>query len=235
MTSPKAKILLVEDDNNLGKTICNFLETLNFHVVLAKNGQEGIAEFNEGSFDIVLLNISLPLLDGFTVAEEIRKKDCQTPIIFVTSKAIKEEMIRGFRLGADDYIIKPFIIEELKLRILAILKRTHPKAAMNNTRITFAIGHHTFDYSNHLLISAGTERKLTRREADLLHLLCRNMNSILRRDIALKTIWGENDYFMGRSMDVYIAKLRKMLGSDPDVAIVNIHNTGFRLETKKPQ
>jgi DNA-binding response OmpR family regulator len=232
MTGSKANILLMEDDKNLGKEICDFLELLNFHVTLAKTGPEGLTRFNNGSFDMVLLNIMLPLMDGFTVAEEIRKKDCETPIIFITAKSIKEDMIKGFRLGADDYITKPFSCEELKLRINAILRRTNSNFTRDHNN-TFIFGHHTFDYSNHRLISGGIERRLTRREAELLHLLCLNMNHILRRDVALRTIWGEDDYFMGRSMDVYIAKLRKMLGSDPAVSIVNIHNTGFRLETKE--
>lgn len=233
MTSSKAKILLVEDDHSLGITIHEFLHMVNFEVFLAKNGEEGLAEFNHGSYDMILLDIMLPLMDGFTMAEEIRKKDCDIPIIFLTASSLKEDLIRGFRLGADDYIVKPFSNEELKLRIYAILRRTNIKKLKNNTNITFVFGHHKFDYSNHMLVSDGIERRLTRREAELLHLLCLNMNTILRRDIALKTIWGEDDYFMGRSMDVYITKLRKMLGSDPDVSIVNIHNTGFRLETKQ--
>jgi len=232
MTNSKAKILLIEDDRSLGTTIHDFLELLNFKVSLAKNGEDGLSEFRRDIFDMILLDVVLPRMDGFTVAEEIRKHDCETPIIFITASKIKEDMIRGFKLGADDYIIKPFSNEELKFRIYAILRRKNNKYAGSVNNNTFAIGHHKFDYSNHLLVSAGIERKLTRREAELLHLLCVNMNTILRRDIALKTIWGEDDYFMGRSMDVYITKLRKMLGSDPDVSIVNIHNTGFRLEAK---
>jgi DNA-binding response OmpR family regulator len=180
----------------------------------------------------VLLDIMLPLVDGFSVAEEIRKTDCETPIIFMTAKSLKEDRIKGFKLGADDYITKPFSTEELKLRISAVLRRTKYKNNAVSPNIVFTIGQHTFDYTSHLLISAGNERRLTKREAELLHLLCQNMNRILRRDIALKTIWGEDDYFMGRSMDVYITKLRKMLGTDPDVSIVNIHNTGFKLDVK---
>jgi DNA-binding response OmpR family regulator len=173
----------------------------------------------------------LPLIDGFSVAEEIRKKDCETPIIFMTAKSLKEDRIKGFKLGADDYITKPFSTEELKLRINAVLRRTSKNNQVNQN-IIFTIGHHTFDYTSHMLISEGNERRLTKREAELLNLLCVNMNRILRRDIALKSIWGEDDYFMGRSMDVYITKLRKMLSTDPDVSIVNIHNTGFKLDVK---
>jgi DNA-binding response OmpR family regulator len=231
MTTAKAKILLVEDDRNLGTVIHDYLEMSDFKVMLAKNGQEGLDEFKQGSYNLVLLDIMLPLIDGFSVAEEIRKKDCETPIIFMTAKSLKEDRIKGFKLGADDYITKPFSTEELKLRINAVLRRTSKNNQVNQN-IIFTIGRHTFDYTSHMLISDGNERRLTKREAELLNLLCVNMNRILRRDIALKTIWGEDDYFMGRSMDVYITKLRKMLSTDPDVSIVNIHNTGFKLDVK---
>ncbi len=233
MKTAKANILLVEDDRNLGTVIHDYLEMSDYKVMLAKNGQEGLDEFKQGSYGLVLLDVMLPLVDGFSVAEEIRKTDCETPIIFITAKSLKEDRIKGFKLGADDYITKPFSTEELKLRISAVLRRTQEKNDLISQNIVFTIGHHTFDYTSHLLISGKNERRLTKREAELLHLLCLNMNKILRRDFALKTIWGENDYFMGRSMDVYITKLRKMLGTDPDVSIVNIHNTGFKLSVKK--
>jgi two-component system response regulator VicR len=233
MISPKPKILLVEDDRNLGIVIHDYLEMSEYKVILAKNGQEGLDEFKQGSYNLVLLDVMLPLVDGFSVAEEIRKTDCETPIIFITAKSLKEDRIKGFKLGADDYITKPFSTEELKLRISAVLRRTTARNNPINQNIVFKIGNHSFDYTSHLLTSEGNERRLTKREAELLHLLCLNMNRILRRDIALKTIWGEDDYFMGRSMDVYITKLRKMLGTDPDVSIVNIHNTGFKLDVKK--
>ena len=222
----------MEDDRNLGIVIHDYLEMSDFKVMLAKNGQEGLDEFKQGSYNLVLLDVMLPLVDGFSVAEEIRKTDCETPIIFMTAKSLKEDRIKGFKLGADDYITKPFSTEELKLRINAVLQAHQAKNNQVNQNIVFTIGHHTFDYTSHLLISDGNERRLTKREAELLNLLCLNMNRILRRDIALKTIWGEDDYFMGRSMDVYITKLRKMLGTDPDVSIVNIHNTGFKLDVK---
>ena len=184
------------------------------------------------AYDLILLDIMLPLLDGFSVAEEIRKSDCETPIIFLTAKNLKEDKLRGFRIGGDDYITKPFSTEELKLRIDAILRRARRNP--ENKSSIYTIGRYTFDYTNHILSLAKEERQLTKREAELLRLLCLNMNNVLRRDQALKTIWGEDDYFMGRSMDVYITKLRKMLGGDPSVSIVNIHNTGFRLEVKAP-
>jgi DNA-binding response OmpR family regulator len=201
-----------------------------YQVILKEDGKAGLAEFQHGSYDLILLDIMLPLLDGFSVAEEIRKTDCEIPIIFLTARTMKEDKLKGFGLGADDYITKPFSTEELKLRINAILRRVRKNSDKKSS--VYKIGRYIFDYSNHLLKIAEEERQLTKREAELLHLLCLNINNVLRRDLALKTIWGEDDYFMGRSMDVYITKLRKMLGADPAVTIVNIHNTGFRLEVK---
>ncbi len=230
MSKSKGTILLVEDDKNLGIVIRDFLEFSGFQVILKEDGKAGLNEFTKGTYDLVLLDIMLPLLDGFTVAEEIRKTDCETPIIFLTARSMKEDKLKGFRIGGDDYITKPFSTEELKLRINAILRRARRSAEQKSA--VYTIGRYTFDYSNHLLSLAQDERQLTKREAELLRLLCLNMNNVLRRDLALKTIWGEDDYFMGRSMDVYITKLRKMLGGDPSVSIVNIHNTGFRLEVR---
>ena len=171
-------------------------------------------------------------MDGFTVAEEIRKRDCETPIVFMTARLMKEDRIKGFRVGADDYISKPFSTEELKLRINAILRRVNHKSNLSAKPALYQLGQYTFDFPNHLLYNASGQKQLTKREAELLHLLCLNMNQVLRREVALKTIWGEDDYFMGRSMDVYITKLRKMLSEDADVSIINIHNTGFKLEVR---
>lgn len=228
MNKKKATILLVEDDKNLGIVISDFLEMSDYQVILRENGKDGLDAFKSGNYNLILLDVMLPLMDGFTVAEEIRKVDCEVPIIFITAKALKEDKIKGFRTGADDYLTKPFSTEELKLRINAILRRV--KRNSDPGVNSFAIGNYKFDYANHLLSSPQGEKQLTRREAELLRLLCLNMNNLLRREVALKSIWGEDDYFMGRSMDVYIAKLRKMLSQDPAVSIVNVHNTGFRLE-----
>jgi DNA-binding response OmpR family regulator len=230
MTKSNGIILLVEDDKNLGIVIRDFLEMSNYQVILKENGKEGLEEFKKRSYDLILLDIMLPILDGFTVAEEIRKNDCEIPLIFMTAKSMKEDKIKGFRIGADDYITKPFSTEELKLRINAILRRV--KRATDSKTMRHIIGLYIFDFSNHLLSSSTGEHQLTKRESELLHLLCLNMNNVLRREVALKTIWGEDDYFMGRSMDVYITKLRKLLRGDPAVSIVNVHNTGFRLEVK---
>lgn len=233
MVRSRGKILLIEDDKNLGFIIKDFLENSKYHVILRENGRDGLQEFFKGKFDLVLLDIVLPLIDGYTVAEEIRRQECETPIIFITARSMTEDRIRGYSAGADDYITKPFSTEELKLRIKAVLRRTRIRIMGNGKENYFQIGKFTFDYKNHLLVSTDKEIRLTKREADVLNLLCLNVNNVLRRDIALKTIWGEDDYFMGRSMDVYITKLRKYLREDPSVAITNIHNTGFMLEVKQ--
>jgi DNA-binding response OmpR family regulator len=229
----KGTILLVEDDKNLGFVITDFLGISGYKVQHAENGVTGLETFRNGKFDLCILDIMMPFKDGFTLAEEIRHLDKNVPIIFLTAKTMKEDKIRGFKLGADDYITKPFSTEELNLRIEAILRRTRQSLITTDQGIVFNIGKYTFNYSNQVLIGFGHERRLTKKEAEVLRLLCINKNKILRREIALKMIWGEDDYFMGRSMDVYITKLRKFLEDDPDVNITNIHRTGFMLETKE--
>src|SRR5512145_3202635 len=230
MTTCKGKLLLVEDDKNLGFIIKDFLEMSDYHVILMEDGKTGLEAFRKGSFDLILIDIMLPHIDGFTLAEEIKKVDSEIPFIFMTAKTMKEDKYKGFRIGADDYITKPFTTEELKLRINAVLRRVKKSS---NKSTNYTIGNYTFDFSSHQLSSCDFERQLTRREAELLQLLCLNMNTVLRRDVALKAIWGEDDYFMGRSMDVYITKLRKLLSGDPSISIVNIHNTGFKLEVRE--
>jgi DNA-binding response OmpR family regulator len=227
----KANILLVEDDKNLGFIIKDFLIESGFQVELAENGVVAISLYNAGNFDICLIDIMLPLKDGFSVAAEIREKNALIPIIFLTAKAMKEDKIKGFKLGADDYITKPFSTDELLLRIEAILRRTQHQLLNNSvTTELYKIGKYTFNYTNQFIEFNGVERGLTKKEAEVLRLLCVNKNQVVRRDFALKLIWGENDYFMGRSMDVYITKLRKILKEDPAVNILNIHRTGFKLE-----
>jgi len=229
----KGTILLVEDDKNLGFVITDFLGISGYKVQHAENGVTGLETFKNGKFDLCILDIMMPYKDGFTLAEEIRNLNKEVPIIFLTAKTMKEDKIRGFKLGADDYITKPFSTEELSLRIEAILRRTRQSLITTDQGILFNIGKYTFNYSNQVLTGFGHERRLTKKEAEVLRLLCINKNKILRREIALKMIWGEDDYFMGRSMDVYITKLRKFLENDPDVNITNIHRTGFMLETKE--
>ena len=230
----KANILLVEDDKNLGFVIKDFLYESGYKVELAENGQAAISMFDSVAFDIILLDVMLPIKDGFTVAEEIRRKDTHMPIIFLTARALKEDKIRGFRIGADDYISKPFSTEELLLRIEAVLRRTKGGAQhIIVEQESFNIGNYIFDSANQMISLNGIKKNLTRKEADVLRLLCINMNQLVRRDFALKLIWGEDDYFMGRSMDVYITKLRKILKDDPNINIQNIHRTGFKLEVKE--
>jgi two-component system OmpR family response regulator len=230
----KGTILLVEDDKNLGFVITDFLGISGYKIEHAEDGVSGLETFRNGKFDLCILDIMMPYKDGFTLAEEIRQINQNVPIIFLTAKTMKEDKIRGFKIGADDYITKPFSTEELNLRIEAILRRTRQSLIASDQGIVFQIGKYTFNYSNQVLSGFGHERRLTKKEAEVLRLLCINKNKILRREIALKMIWGEDDYFMGRSMDVYITKLRKFLEKDSDVNITNIHRTGFMLETKEP-
>jgi DNA-binding response OmpR family regulator len=232
MKNKTAKILLVEDDTNLGIVLSDFLEICNYEVVLATDGIAGMEFFKNGQFDLCLLDVMLPYKDGFTIAEEIRAKNPEIPIIFLTAKNMEKDKIRGLKIGADDYITKPFSTEELSLRIEAILRRSKYSIIKNDLPTVFAFGKFSFDYNNHLLKSPKGEVRLTRKEAEVLRLLSINMNQLVRREIVLKNIWGEDDYFMGRSMDVYITKLRKFLSVDPNVSIVNIPRTGFKLEVK---
>lgn len=231
MKSQNIKILLVEDDENLGFILKDYLELIGYEVDLQKNGNAGYTSFLTKKFDLCILDIMLPLKDGFTLAEDIRKKDESIPIIFLTAKTLKEDKIRGFKIGADDYITKPFSTEELSLRIEAIFKRIR-SANVTTEGESYTIGIYNFDYYNQLLISSKGEKSLTKREADVLRMLCLNKNQLLKREIALKQIWGSDDYFMGRSMDVYIAKLRKYLSDDENINIINVHGSGFKLEIK---
>ena len=228
----KGNILLVEDDENLGFVLTDFLGISGYKVEHATDGVAGFEAFMNGKFDLCLLDVMMPFKDGFTLAQEIRKQDQNIPIIFLTAKVMKEDKIRGFKIGADDYITKPFSTEELSLRIEAILRRTRQSLITSDQDAVYEIGSYTFDYSNQMLKRGADERRLTKKEAEVLRLLCINKNKILRREIALKMIWGEDDYFMGRSMDVYITKLRKFLQDDPNVNITNIHRTGFMLEIR---
>lgn len=227
----KQTILLVEDDENLGIVTKDFLEISGYQVILAIDGKQGLNEYMQSKFDIIILDVMLPQVDGFTVAEQIRKSDKAVPIIFLTARNMKEDRIKGFKIGADDYITKPFSTEELKLRIDAILRRINNTT---NTADIYTIGPFKFNYSEHSLSSEKLgEQRLTKREAEVLRMLCEYKNKILRREVALKAIWGDDDYFMGRSMDVYITKLRKILKTEEGVTINNIHNTGFKLEVEE--
>ena len=230
----KPHILLVEDDPNLSLVLQDYLEMLNYDIVLCNNGKTGLETFLSGRFDLCLLDVMMPEMDGFTVAEEIRRNNEEIPIIFLTAKSLKEDRIKGFRSGCDDYITKPFSTEELSLRIQAILKRCMvPNNNGTSDETDFEIGAYHFDARNMILKTSGQEKNLTRKENALLKLLCEHQGQLLTREIALKSVWGDDDYFIGRSMDVFIAKLRKYLKEDPRISITNVHGTGFRLEVKE--
>jgi len=234
MTSIKPKILLVEDDPNLSLVLQDYLEMINYDVTLCRDGMEGLIAFKNGQFNLCILDIMMPVMDGFTLAEEIKKINENIPVVFLTAKSMKEDRITGFRLGCDDYIMKPFSTEELSLRIQAILKRCMNQAAVSEKESEpfYIIGKFVFDHKNMILRMGKTEKSLTRKENALLKLLCDNKNQLLTREVALKSVWGNDDYFIGRSMDVFIAKLRKLLKDDPSISITNVHGTGFKLEIK---
>ncbi|MBE0656002.1 MAG: response regulator transcription factor [Bacteroidales bacterium] len=233
MRKNKPKILLVEDDTNLGFVLNDYLSMSHYETTLAKDGNQGLESFKSGNYDLCILDVMLPFKDGFTLAQEIRKLEPNVPIIFLTAKNMEKDKVRGFRAGGDDYITKPFSTEELSLRIEAILRRSKYSILNNDFSTEFEIGKYRFNYTNHTLGSQSGERRLTKKEAEVLRLLCLNKNQIVKREVALKNIWGDDDYFMGRSMDVYITKLRKFLNEDENVSIVNIPRTGFKLEIKE--
>jgi DNA-binding response OmpR family regulator len=225
------KVLLLEDDDNLGQILKEYLEIKGFITILCRDGKSGLQAFQKGKYDLCIFDVMMQIMDGFTVAEEIRKTDKQTPIIFLTAKAMKEDAIKGLKIGADDYLTKPFSMEELRLRIGAILKRT--KTSLENQQPpklkSYVIGHFTFEADVQVLKGNDEEYKLTSKESELLAMLCQHKNQTLERGIALKKIWFDDNYFNSRSMDVYITKLRKYLKSDERLQIINVHGTGFKL------
>lgn len=227
MNTPKVRILLAEDDENLGMLLKEYLKARNFEAELFNNGEKALRSFERNSYDICVLDVMMPIMDGFTVAKEIRKYKKDTPIIFLTAKSLKEDVIEGFSIGADDYITKPFSMEELIFRVEAILRRT--KGAQNTDIKQFKLGGYIFDFEKQTLTWGDKVQKLTTKESELLKLLCDNKNSILERNYALKSIWIDDNYFNARSMDVYITKLRKYLKEEPGIQILNIHGKGFKM------
>ncbi len=225
----KSKVLLVEDDPNLGSLLKEYLEAKEYSTVLATNGKQGYNLFSKDKFSICILDVMMPIKDGFTLAKEIRAIDNNVPIVFLTAKSMKEDAIEGFSVGADDYITKPFSMEELLVRMKAILRRTENKSSIDSEQMEFKIGNYKFDYKRQLLEIKGVQQKLTTKESDLLKLLCLHANGILDRNFALKSIWNDDNYFNGRSMDVYIAKIRKYLKGDSTVELLNVHGKGFKL------
>jgi two-component system, OmpR family, response regulator len=220
------KILVAEDDANLSVLLCDYLNLLGYETVCAKDGKEGWISFQQGIFDMCILDVMMPRMDGFTLAEQIRKKNSSVPIVFLTARGMNEDRVRGFKAGCDDYVTKPFNSEELGLRIEAILKR----CGLIKEEEQYDIGIYKFDAVNMKLTTVNGTQSLTPKESSLMRLLCRNKNQLLSREKALKEIWGDENYFVGRSMDVFIARLRKYLKDDPNVSIANVHGTGFRLE-----
>lgn len=221
------RILLAEDDANLGSLLFGYLEAKGYQTTLAVNGEEAFNLFAKGIYDLCLLDVMMPIKDGYAVAKDIRKVNQEIPIIFLTAKSMKEDTLRGFEVGADDYITKPFSMEELLARINAVLRRTEGKEKVEE-ETNFIIGEYLFDYKKRELIFKEKKQKLTSKENDLLRLLCLNKGKVLERTYALKVIWEDDNYFNARSMDVYIAKLRKHLKDDPNLEIINIHGRGFR-------
>ncbi|MCX6201767.1 MAG: response regulator transcription factor [Bacteroidetes bacterium] len=224
----KYKILLCEDDTNLGMVLKNYLELTDYDVTLERDGRLGLAAFQREKFDICLLDVMMPNMDGFTLAEAIRDVDPDMPLFFLSAKTMKEDIIQGYKLGADDYITKPFDSEVLLLKIKAILKRSEEENKINDN-IEFDLGNYHFNPRLRELKVGTTVHVLSPKENELLKMLAEHKNDLLQRDKALKKIWGSDTYFNGRSMDVYIAKLRKYLKEDSQIEIVNIHGNGFRL------
>jgi two-component system, OmpR family, response regulator len=227
MNTIKTRILLAEDDESFGILLREYLNAKNFEVELFANGEKALRSFERNHYDICVFDVMMPVKDGFTLAKDIRMINSDIPIIFLTAKSLKEDVLEGFKIGGDDYITKPFSMEELIFRLEAILRRT--KGDSSEGQSQFKIGEYVFDATKQSLIFNEQERKLTTKEAELLKLLCVNANKILERNFALKSIWVDDSYFNARSMDVYITKLRKYLKEDPNVEIINVHGKGFKL------
>jgi len=224
------KILLVEDDQNFGDVLKSYLEMNDFNVTLATDGEAGLEAFNKDKYALCIFDVMMPKKDGFTLGKEVREKDKETPIIFLTAKTLKEDVIEGFKIGADDYIAKPFNSEELLYRVQAILKRSQKSPDPKEDIKEFDIGKFHFNYPlRSLVFDGGDKEKLSPKEAHLLRLFCLRKNDVLERSEALTKIWGEDNYFTARSMDVFVTKLRKYLSKDEKLEIVNIHGNGFRL------
>jgi DNA-binding response OmpR family regulator len=233
MEKNQSRILLAEDDRNLGSILKNFLDVKGYFTTLCINGQEAVEAFQKKEFDFCILDIMMPVKDGFSVAKEIRLSNPKIPIMFLTAKSLQEDKLKGFETGADDYITKPFNMDELLMRLQAILRRTEDSGRAGENENNFQIGKYNFDFNRQILSIKGKEQKLTSKEAGLLRLLCINANEVLERSTALNKIWNDDSYFNARSMDVYIVKLRKYLKEDPSVELLNVHGIGFKLVMNK--
>lgn len=228
MNNKKLNILLAEDDLNLGVLLVDYLEGEGFDVKLCKDGEIALKAFQSNLFNLCLLDVMMPKMDGFTLAKEIRSKDKNIPIIFITAKSLKEDKLRGYDLGADDYVTKPFDEEELLWKIKAVIKRIPSEKKEVQDEIIF-LGKYTFNFNNQSLIINDKTKRITEKECEILRYLFNNKNKVVKREDLLKDLWGENDYFLGRSLDVFITKIRKYLKEDPNLHIENVFGVGFIL------
>ncbi len=224
------KILYAEDDETLGFLTKDNLQQNHYEVMHCNNGQNCLEEFKKNSYDICIFDIMLPKMDGFELATEIRKRNADIPIIFLSAKTLKEDRIKGLRLGADDYLVKPFSIEELLLKIEIFLKRSQKNSALEKK--TYALGNYTFDPNNFMVFNEKEKISLTQRESELLKFFIEHQNQVLKREVILKSLWGDDDYFMGRSLDVFISRLRKIFANEEGIAIENLHGIGFKFRVK---
>jgi DNA-binding response OmpR family regulator len=227
MNPIKTRVLLAEDDENLGNLLKEYLKARNFEAELCTDGEKALKNLQRNQYDICILDVMMPNMDGFTVAREIRRLNNDIPIIFLTAKSMKDDVLEGFSSGADDYLTKPFSMEELIFRIEAILRRTQNRNNMEQK--VFQLAGYIFDSEKQTLTYNDRVQKLTTKESELLRLLCLHKNSVLERNFALKAIWSDDNYYNARSMDVYITKLRKYLKEEPAIQILNIHGKGFKL------
>ncbi|MCD4725427.1 MAG: response regulator transcription factor [Bacteroidales bacterium] len=232
MENEKLRVLLAEDDKNLGAILKSYLEAKGFPTTLCVNGQEAFIEFNKNDYDFCILDVMMPVKDGFTLAKEIRSIDKKVPILFLTAKSMQADKLKGFELGADDYLTKPFSMEELLARMEAILRRSKTEEKNSPEGDVYKLGKMEFNFVRQILSMGEEENKLTSKEAALLKLLCQNLNEVVDRSVALNKIWLDDSYFNARSMDVYITKLRKYLKQDPTVELLNVHGVGFKLITR---
>jgi DNA-binding response OmpR family regulator len=230
MPEKKPTVLLIEDDHQLGPLLKDSLELKNYRVDLESQGDRALQLFKAAQYDILIVDIVLPGMNGLDLAKEIRKSNYTTPILFMSAKGDDKDKILAYCAGGDDYIVKPFSVTELALRIYSLLKRVQPAIVGDEMPEMIKFGKFVFDYPNRMLCSPNDKVNLTKKEADVLRMLASNVNNVVKREKVLTDVWGENDYFMGRSMDVYIARLRKKLKEDSNVSIVNVHRMGFKLE-----
>jgi len=227
--SMKIKVLLAEDDLNLGLVISDQLKSDGYHVSLCSDGVEALQRFNEELFHICVFDVMMPKKDGFTLASDIRKLNSEIPILFLTAKSMMEDKSQGFNAGGDDYLTKPFSVEELQLRMKALLKRVNIRTTLEEEKI-IQLGKYTFDVENYTLTINDEKKTLTKKEAHILKVLYKFKNQVVPREVILNAVWGQDDYFIGRSFDVFITKLRKYLKEDPSIKICNVHGVGFKFE-----